>query len=279
MRTNWLLRAWALSSALTCFGCVQPSDPSATSADIVGGTDSSQKWAVLLAMQTPDQYSYCGGTLVAPDLVFTAAHCVHPAYIGKNADITLQVRNQGVDDWGATIHGTGTYDPALVLTFDSQGVPSHDAEQGHDVAVVRLDKPLDGVDPLPVSYAAPTDVVGKTSNLYGYSDGNADDKKKQQVAVMTVSKVDDYVVWNASSTAQVCRGDSGGPATMMVDGRETLVGIISAKWGGTGACGAMGVVTMRIDQHAPFLQQFLPPSTPPVDLSTTPDMALANGNP
>ena len=59
--------------ALSIGGCgIRPSTR------IVGGTSARHgDWPWQAMLRTSQGYSYCGGTLVAPQWVVTATHCVH----------------------------------------------------------------------------------------------------------------------------------------------------------------------------------------------------------
>ena len=80
------LRSWlgaALAAATLSMACVSvaeaapaPTPDGEFGAQIVGGTRASTStypWVVYLA--TSSGFQYCGGTLVAPNKVVTAAHC------------------------------------------------------------------------------------------------------------------------------------------------------------------------------------------------------------
>ncbi|XP_041255044.1 chymotrypsin-C-like, partial [Onychostruthus taczanowskii] len=62
------------------YGCGQPAVPPLLSSRVVGGEDAvahSWPWQISLQYKHSGSWShYCGGTLIAPQWVLTAAHCI-----------------------------------------------------------------------------------------------------------------------------------------------------------------------------------------------------------
>ncbi|XP_063032788.1 chymotrypsin-C-like [Melospiza melodia melodia] len=64
----------------TAYGCGQPAVPPQLSSRVVGGEDAvahSWPWQISLQYSRSGSWNhYCGGTLIAPQWVLTAAHCI-----------------------------------------------------------------------------------------------------------------------------------------------------------------------------------------------------------
>jgi hypothetical protein len=99
----------------------------------------------------------CGATLIAPNVVVTAAHCVEE----KTAQDRTTISVGFGDAWtGPTYNVVGTWqdwthprafiprpwgpDGQMVDVFDSR----------HDIAVIQLDRNVEGITPMPLSRRA-----------------------------------------------------------------------------------------------------------------------------
>src|SRR5262249_6386359 len=140
--------------------------------------------------------------------------------------------------------------------------------EDYDLALLYIDPPMVDVDPVPILRTPFDDsVVGAPLRIVGYgvsviSDPSTDGTKHQgatHLAADLASAFTDTAGPRASG-----RGDSGGPALLMVAGVEYLAGITSR---GDDACTGFGVKT-RVDPFAvsfidPYVRATLPGGTSP----------------
>jgi secreted trypsin-like serine protease len=190
------------------------------------GTDHPEVGALLAAQAFSDgTWAFCTGTLVAPDVVLTAAHC-QADIDGDRVAVTFDSAfnsSTGTTHWG-TFHPDPRFRPA-------QSNP-------YDLAVVVLDDPVNGVSPAELPEAGSLANLGSgtkfTSVGYGgqfftYKKGGrvlhfTDTRYVAVGSLRTESRTWLRVSQNASlGNGGTCNGDSGGPNFLGAGSGETNI--------------------------------------------------------
>ena len=225
-----MLPVAALSLALAADGpglTEAPSDP----VGIVGGTmaETCQFPAVVSILEDDATPVMCSGSLIHPQVVMTAAHCIDPA--------------RPIVGLGFGEHGMSTGTPEMVVPpIDCVGNPEFYSGNGADVGYCLLSFPVVGVPIVPLMAGCEVDQVvpGIEVFIVGYgADYGTFDEETGEVAASgvgpkrwTTQIVDDVDPWaeeinlrGTNGSQSACFGDSGGPVMMpLEDGSWRVMG-------------------------------------------------------
>ena len=245
-----------------------PGDTAAVQRPILYGTPDlrpEHKAVVALVWGNGDS-NFCSGTLIAPRVVLTAAHC-------------LQKISPGVIYvyFGNDVHQGGQYVQAASIMPH----PLYDADRfTYDVGLVRLesDAPSDAT-PIPILPAGqalgPADEGGPVQFVgFGLTEDNTTGVKLEfDGEIVTVCDGPDVCAYGGGGQVVPgaigysvqdggpCSGDSGGPAFVTRGGRQYVAAVTSY---GDEGCNFYGVST-RTDYYRDFIQAYVDGQTEQCD--------------
>jgi hypothetical protein len=234
----------------------------------------------LVVADEQGEFSGCTGTLIAPDVFLTAAHCTW----GIEQDIEqglLEFRGVTFDD---------VYDPATRVVYPGTlhshpGWPGTSSVSGvgpdfHDIGVVVLDEEVAGIQPASLPSAGLLDQLANDGSLkdqrftvvgYGLTElthepgsgapvyGEGDRRRYAVSSFMALNKTVLRLAQNpATGDGGTCYGDSGGPHFLGAGAQETNITVSIGAPKGDLRCRAMNQ-TYRLDTPSAraFLGQYV----------------------
>ncbi|MCK8675902.1 serine protease [Streptomyces lichenis] len=235
--------------------------PAAADSVVVGGQPvraEDSPWVV--ALSSRDRFGgtragqFCGGVVVAPTQVVTAAHCLGPSVLGTDSK---ELTDLSVIAGRTELRDSGGVEIAVTGTWIS---PSYDpATQAGDFAMVTLETALPRGYVIETAKAGdPAYRAGTRAAVYGWGDTTGSGSYAYALRAAQVRVLDDAVCARAypaesgggylpatmlcagdpAGGRDACQGDSGGPLVA----RGRLIGLVS--WGsGCGEADAPGVYT------------------------------------
>jgi trypsin len=241
---------------------------------IIGGTEAVEdRFSYALSLQAYGTTHYCGGSLIAKDVVLTAAHCegggswvYHKKHDLDETDadaITLRVKSAVPHPYYSSYSTDNDFmlyflephegnlfdeDPVIVKLNSNPSVPSDDQMVtvmgwGDTTASAYTSTTSDVLMNVELK-VVPNDICEQST---GYADGQY---------MSYYGKISDNMLCAKGTNQDSCQGDSGGPLivkTGVSDGQDVQIGVVS--WGaGCGSDDFPGVYA-RVSQAYNWIQE------------------------
>ncbi|XP_070267711.1 mastin-like [Myotis yumanensis] len=257
---------WLLVLTLPCLGGSVPVTSGTELVGIVGGHDAADgkwPWQVGLWVFDPTSYQWslnCGGSLIYPQWVLTAAHCIRERNPEtRHIKVQLgQVRRSYND----------SVQVARIIRHPNYSLENEGPEGGADVALLKLEAPVQPSNLVkwirlpPASSAFPP---GSRCWVTGWGliapEESLLPKNLQEVEVPIVAdeicrqhygnRITEDMLCAGSEGRDSCRGDSGGPLVCKWRGTWVQVGVVS--WGSKCGLPNFPGVYARVTSFLPWI--------------------------
>ena len=205
----------------------------------------------------------CGGTLIRPDVVLTAAPCVNEAKITGGFGKLLKLRFAVISDLDLKTFKQGKKIPSWAVWASHW--KKHE-EDGHDVGLLFLSQSL-WIEPAQMmtkeeaehlKVGAQVDIVGWGQQAIERESQDPQTVFHKMCARTTINEVRDFAMQIGSDekSSRKCYGDSGGATYLTLpSGELRLIGITSHSYDSEGCI--KGGIDMRVDAHLDWINQQL----------------------
>ncbi|MBC7458966.1 MAG: trypsin-like serine protease [Bdellovibrionaceae bacterium] len=203
-------------------------------------------------------YQYCTGTIIAKNMILTAAHCVaHTDPERSNVVINFSLNTVDNAVQGDPVQKHIEDVRATFDTIDVVGITAHPDYKGgvdYDMAILRLKIDIPSTrkiaEFLPQNYI---DAVGNKLTLdgeikdvtllgFGLIDENTGESSSVLRKTIVPARFEGaVVVTDQTHGTGACNGDSGGPAFVKIDDKNYLVGVTHGPYLDYKTCHEYGV--------------------------------------
>ena len=195
----------------------------------------------IVQVTTPN--AWCSGTLIEPQILVTAAHCL------VDYGVAVSPSNIGVYPTGVDTSQSSIVARGYQIFYPSGYYNNRESIEPNDIAFVILDKAMNSLIRLKLAnYELVLSLVSQSAILVSYGYGRVDLSSRTTIPQQLIAKPTTqkryrsfrgyertYIDFLADENGSTCPGDSGGPVIAQFKGEAYLVAVHS---GGRGPCGS-----------------------------------------
>lgn len=277
---RFLLLASILSAGSGCemFELEHVDSPAPEADAITNGTPTNyDSWkGVVGVVWMVDGYGpvACSGTLIAPNVVLTAGHCVWSISGGTDfraAPEELEIRG------GADVYTDGDWfhladvQEAIVHPDWNGNLITEGPDISVDIGMLLLTEDITTIEHHQL-WHPPAPIVGTIATIVGYGnsiDGDYTTQGVHRMGTTTVLEITENFI-QVGDPCGLCHGDSGGGMFIEQGGEQILTGVNS--WGESGICNPlMDTWATNIGTYVDDIEDVLNYWNPPVEPDAGPD--------